>query len=157
MDDRVKAEYEALVTKAVIRHGNLVDKSASLYGWMDQRDDYESGSLWGGGPRHIVSCGVASTGKVVEDATWYEFAGTFAEGDNYKHGMEVHGVTCNCGRLTDRVYRWDANPGEAIRTVLEALLEEKIGGIPEGCCGQELCVFDDRGSGQKGPCRKVEK
>jgi hypothetical protein len=24
--------------------------------------------------------------------------------------------------------------------------------IREGCCGQKLCIFDDRGFGQEGPC-----
>jgi hypothetical protein len=26
--------------------------------------------------------------------------------------------------------------------------------VPEGgCCGQKLCIFDDRGTGQEGPCK----
>lgn len=120
--DRVQTEYEKILTAAIIKHGSIVRQDASLYGWISD----EEYSLPFRGPRHSVECGIASTGLVEEHATWYEFAGTFAEQDNYKHGMEVHGVTCNCGKITDRVFRWDAPVGEAIRTVMMGLLEEKV-------------------------------
>lgn len=125
MDDRVKAEYEKILTAAIIKNGTLVAKDASIYSWVD--DEYEYEGRWARGQRHSVSCGIVKTGQVKEDATWYEFAGTFAEdGDTYKHGMEVHGVTCNCGKIKDRVYRWDAPVGEAIRIVMLELLAERV-------------------------------
>lgn len=150
----VRIEYERILTAAILKHGMLVSKTASTFGWTGADEEY--GSSWRG-PRHSTECGIAKTGRVEEDSTWYEFAGTFASNDHYKHGMEVHGVTCNCGKITDRVYRWDASVGEAIRTVTMELVEERIEAAPkrrirEGCCGQELCIFDGRGFGQKGPC-----
>lgn len=124
--DQVQAEYEKLLTAAILKNGSLVSADASLYGWVTM-DDYDLGPRggWSGATRHSLSCGIASTGRVEEDATWYEFAGTFASNDHYKHGMEVHGVTCNCGKITNRVYRWDAPVGEAIRLVLMELLEKQ--------------------------------
>jgi hypothetical protein len=92
---------------------------------------------------------------VDEDAYWSEFAGTFASGDHYKHGMEVHGVTCNCGKIKNRIFRWDAPVGEAIRAVMVNLVEEKVRGqkvkgkTKAECCGSDLCVYDDRGFGQR--------
>lgn len=158
MDDRVKAEYEKILSAAIIKNGSLVSKDASFFNWID--DEYEGRRARG--QRHSVSsCGIAKTGQVEEDATWHEFAGTFAEyGDTYKHGMEVHGVTCNCGKIKDRVFRWDAPVGEAIRIVMMELLEDKVKNEPKlrikkGCCGKELCIFDDRGFGQEGPCYEV--
>ena len=122
MDDRVRAEYERILTAAILKHGSLVRKDASQYGWLD---GLEYGEGWKN-PRHSVQCGIAKTGRIVEDAYWYEFMGTFYEGDNTVHGMEVHGVTCNCGKITDRVFRWSESPGEAIRIVLESVLEDKV-------------------------------
>ena len=118
MDDRVKAEYDKILTTAIIKNGSLVAKDASFYGW-------NTGEEYGGdfrSPRHSVVCGIAKTGRVEEDATWDEFMGTFYEGDTRKHGMEVYGVTCNCGKLKNRTFRWDAPVGEAVKAVVEELL-----------------------------------
>lgn len=124
MDDRVKVEYEKILTGAIIKNGTLVLESSSTFNWMDV-SDHEGRRPYG--QKHSVSCGIAKAGRVEEDATWYEFAGTFAEdGDTYKHGMEVHGVTCNCGKIKDRTFRWDAPVGEAIRIVMMELLEERV-------------------------------
>jgi hypothetical protein len=125
--EKVQTEYEKILTAAIIKHGSVVSDSASIYGWVTM-DDYDLGLLggWTNAKKHSSSCGIASTGRVEEDSTWYEFAGTFATSDHYKHGMEVHSVTCNCGKLTDRVFRWDASVGEAIRIVMMELLEERV-------------------------------
>jgi hypothetical protein len=105
MDDRVRTEYEKILTAAILKHGSLVRKDASQYGWLD---GLEYGEGWKN-PRHSVQCGIAKTGRIVEDAYWYEFMGT-----------------CNCGKITDRVFRWSESPGEAIRIVLESVLEDKV-------------------------------
>lgn len=127
MEDQVKAEYERLLTAAILKHGSLVAKDASIYGWLTM-DDYDLGPRggWKNAARHSLSCGIAKTGRIEEDATWYEFASTFDSNDHYKHGMEVHGVTCNCGKIKDRVFRWDAPVGEAIRVVVMEMLEQNI-------------------------------
>jgi hypothetical protein len=123
MDDRVRAEYEKILTAAIIKNGQLVRTNGGYYGWGDYEGDYGGDFR---SPRHSTTCGIAKTGRVEEDAYWYEFMGTFYEGDNTKHGMEVHGVSCNCGRITDRVFRWSESPGEAIRIVLEGVLTERV-------------------------------
>lgn len=120
MDDRVKAEYEKVVSAAIIMNGLMVSNSPSMYAWRDYDTEYDGS----GGYRHIYSCGTASVGEVKEDTTWWEFAGTDAD-NHYKHGMEVRGVTCNCGKITNRTYRWDASVGEAIKIVLENVLLER--------------------------------
>lgn len=121
MDDRVKAEYEKVLSAAIIKNGSMVDNRPSQFAWRDYDTEYDGPA----GVRHIYSCGTVSVGEIKEDATWWEFAGTFAD-DHYKHGMEVHGVTCNCGKITNRIYRWDAPVSEAIKIVLENVLTERI-------------------------------
>jgi len=122
--ERVQTEYEKILTAAILRHGALVRRDPSAFGWAGGDEEYGLG--WRN-PRHSATCGIASTGRVDEDVTWHEFAGTFAEyNEGIKHGMEVHGVTCNCGKLTDRVFRWDASVGEAIKLVMVELLEERV-------------------------------
>lgn len=127
--DSVQAEYTAIITRAIIKHGSLVRSDSSLFGWVSD-EDYGKGEryTWPVGPRHSITCGIAKTGRVDEHAYWYEFMGTFYEGDNTVHGMEVHGVTCNCGRITDRTFRWKESVGEAIRLVMMELLEERVKG-----------------------------
>lgn len=125
MDDLVKAEYEKILTAAIIKNGTLVAKDASIFSWMEDEGEYEG--RWARGPRHSVSCGIAKTGRVEEDATWYEFGGSLTgDQDTYKHGMEVHGVTCNCKKIKNRTFRWDAPVGEAIRVVMLELLAERV-------------------------------
>lgn len=121
----VQVEYEKILTAAIIKNGSLMSETPSIFSWADYHGDYGSG--WPRrGERHSSSCGIASTGRVEEHATWYEFAGTFATSDFYKHGMEVHDVTCNCGKIKNRTFRWDAPVGEAIRAVMMGLLEERV-------------------------------
>lgn len=128
MDERVKEEYERLLASVIIANGVLVRESAVdfMYGWMSS-DDYEGkNKLMWTGRRHSDVCGIKRTGKVNEDCQWDEFKGTFYEGDTTVYGVEVEGVTCNCGKLINRSYRWAAPLGEAIKIVMEALLEEKF-------------------------------
>jgi hypothetical protein len=124
MDERLEAEYKKILTAAIIKNGSLVKQDGgSQFGWADSNTEWGVGLR---GTRHTSSCGIAKTGRVEEYASWYEFMGTFYEGDNTVHGMEVHGVTCNCGLITDRVFRWSTSVSEAIREVMMGLLEEKI-------------------------------
>ena len=42
--------------------------------------------------------------------------------------VDTAGVTCNCGKIKDRVFRWDAPVGEAIRVVMMELLKREVEG-----------------------------
>lgn len=122
MDDKVRAEYDKIVKNAIIKHGAMVDLKFSTFGWEDRSGldtDYRK-------PRHSITCGIKSMGRLDEDACWEEFKGTFYEGDTRVYGMDVHDVTCNCGLITGRTFRWKESVGEAIRLVMMELLEEKV-------------------------------
>lgn len=118
MSPEAQAEYNKALTAAVLKHGTMVSKDASSYGWEDY--EYHHGPNWSGRHKsHHVTCGWASVGKPEEDY-WHEFQGTFYEGDTSVHGIVIKGLTCNCGRIQDREMRWQAS----IQTVAEAIFEE---------------------------------
>lgn len=115
MDDAVQAEYDRLLARVVLKQGELVRKDESQYGWHDYNDGWVRDS-------HHRTCEV--TCKRVQEVTWYEFQGTFYEGDESVHGVSAFGVTCACGKLKDREVRWSAAMQEVAQAVFEELYKE---------------------------------
>jgi len=122
MSDEVRAEYEAALARVVVRNGSIVRTNDTYYGWNDYPAfQHIVGGSWGDkGPGCALV--LPDGARAVEDE-WSEFAGTFADGDNVKHGAIVRGVSCKCGQLTGRSVRWEANMHE----VAEAVFEEALG------------------------------
>ena len=113
MDEKVREEYERILARVVIKHGYLVDEHASTYGWYASYDEH----------RHVRKCEVVRHGRVTE-SHWTEFAGTFAESDDRKTGVDLPGVTCVCGEITGRVVRLDAPVQKVAEYVFEELATE---------------------------------
>jgi hypothetical protein len=113
MSPEVRAEYNRALARAAAKNGSFVAPNASFYGWMDW-NAYE----------HMKTCQVVvpDTAKAEED-TWDEFQGTFYEGDTTHTGVVVKGVSCRCGRYTNRDVRWAAT----VQEVAEAVFIEAFG------------------------------
>lgn len=125
MSPEAQAEYDEALTAAVLKHGTLVREDPSFYGWEDF--DYHLGhGLRSRHTAHHLKCEIVSTGKPVE-STWHEFQGTFYEGDTSVHGIDLPEVTCACGKVQDRTFRWQARMQE----VAEAVFEEAFGNRAE--------------------------
>lgn len=105
----IEERYQRALRRLLIKNGTLVTTRGQGFGWI--AEDYEEGM------KHIRSCGY-DVSRLEEDASWTEFAGTFAEHDTYKYGMEMI-VTCTCGEYKDRMIRWDGRVAEAIRDIIE--------------------------------------
>lgn len=103
----LEERYQRALKRLLIKKGSLVITSGTAFGWVD----------YGDGMAHIRSCGF-DVSRIEEDASWTEFAGTFADHDDWHHGMEMV-VTCTCGKYTDRMVRWDGRVAEAIRDIIE--------------------------------------
>lgn len=117
MDSNVKQEYDALLTEIALKQGALMSPpNLRQYGWID--GDYA----------HLSSCGVRTWGAVRE-TEFQQFEGTFFEGERIRHAVDVSGVTCNCGFLTDREVRWEPTGGlsEVAEAVFTALYEKMRG------------------------------
>lgn len=108
----IKAEYENALRIAVLRHGALTDPDSHAYGWI--ADDWE----------HKRWCKLTSE-QVPTEAAWTEFGDSFTEHHPTKHGIDLPGVSCACGAITDRTMRWDAHPAEMIQIVLTIGFEER--------------------------------
>jgi len=111
LSEELQREYEAVLQRAILRHGTVTNlPGTGRWGWQD----YDATS-------HLAQCGGLSERQVLEDE-WSEWGGTDA-GPNYKHGMSLTGVSCQCGRLADRKVRWDDYP----TNMTEAVFEEAFG------------------------------
>lgn len=135
MSPEVRAEYESIVTELVLERGWVVKPSPSEYGWTDQEfeewtRDYQRRS-------HLARCRATAHGPVREDATWREFVGTFAPGgpNETRHGIEVDGATCACGKVRGRTVRLEATISDLGGAVFERLyrkLEARFQAEEEG-------------------------
>lgn len=115
MDETVRAEYESILAEVVIERGKLVGFGCESdeYAWED----------WDSDNPHLAECGVAEHRTPVESA-WEEFVGTLAEPTHETHhGVDLPGVTCTCGRLTDRTFRMEQPVQEVAEAVFTKLYQ----------------------------------
>lgn len=137
MSPEVRAEYESIVTELVLERGWVVKPSPSEYGWTDQEfeewtRDYQRRS-------HLARCRATASGPVREDATWREFVGTFAPGgpNETRHGIEVDGATCACGKVQGRTVRLEATISDLSGAVFSRLyqrltaIQDRLPGWPD--------------------------
>lgn len=111
MNRAVQEEYERALRRAIYRHGLVVSQQPGI-GWMDvQATD------------HLRAC-EPYTARDVDEDEWYEFVSMGGPEDGRKHGLTLAGVGCTCGRLEDRMIRWD----ESVYAVAQAVFEEAFGG-----------------------------
>ena len=123
MAPEVRAEYEAIVAELVLERGWVVKRHPSEYGWQDGAFeewtcDYRRRS-------HLARCRATARGPVREDVTWSEFVGTFAPGgpNETRHGIEVDGASCACGKVQDRTVRLEGTISDLIGAVFQRLYE----------------------------------
>lgn len=102
-----KEGYKYLIANVVASHGSPVSKGNNTYGWHDSKAS-----------SHVSSCGIGYVTDAQEE-TWSEWAGTFAEHDNYVQGITGM-AACNCGRWRGTL-RWEGSPSEAIRLAFSRL------------------------------------
>lgn len=110
MSDDWKIGYRQALLAYVAKRGAAVSSKASLYGWIAQD--------WQKIGRHVQSCGLDFAHTEIKESSWDEFAGTFAETDYHRHGIDVTG-RCKCGELRDLHLRVDASIGEILTELLK--------------------------------------
>lgn len=107
-----KDEYQRAAARFVLRHGtprDMRDDHYLVYGWM--ADD------WREVREHIESHDPnAITLGDFKDVEWFEFENTFTDSKE-RHGVEIT-VTCACGKITDRVVRYEGSLGEILMGIL---------------------------------------
>lgn len=113
MSPEVRAEYETILKRIVLKYGSVVDRAADIFGWQDY-----------GLTTHARKCMITAQGEIHEDV-WNEFMGTFYEGDTSVHGMLVTAVDCTCGQIKHRKMRWSASVQEIAEAVFTELYEER--------------------------------
>jgi len=109
-------DYRAAMQNAVLHNGSFVrqdggQRSQYFGGWADYEND-----VWL--MRHVRSGTCELTLGSIRETQWTEFMGTFYEGDETQHGVEVD-VSCACGYVTNRTVRWESTLGGALRELLK--------------------------------------
>jgi hypothetical protein len=106
-----KDEYNKALTAFIVKHGSPVTdgRRISLYsGWM--AEDYAEIR------EHLDTCMI--TKSRIDDSEWDEFMGTFAEPSvQVQHGVDAV-VTCVCGQIQGRAFRFTGTFSELVQGVL---------------------------------------
>lgn len=108
----LQKEIKRRILKFLTKNGLPADTDWSrwYYGWI-ARD-------WATLVTHLGTCKVDIIHSSYEDAYWYEFQGTFYEGDSTVRGIEAK-ITCACGEITNRVWRYAGGYVELIKGITE--------------------------------------
>jgi hypothetical protein len=106
-----KQEYNKALVAFVVGHGSPVRDTTrpSIYsGWM--AGDYVEIR------EHLDTCTIAASR--IDDSEWGEFMGTFAEPSvQTQHGVDAV-VTCACGQIEGRAFRFTGTFSELVQGVL---------------------------------------
>lgn len=111
MDEGMMAEYCEALSQVVLARGTLVHEDPSIYMWEDD-DAYNDCP-------HLSECRVVHYGDPVE-VQWDEFLGTDITPATH-HGVDLPGVHCACGRVTDRTVRLNMPVPEMLREMFSRL------------------------------------
>jgi hypothetical protein len=112
MSPEVQREYDDALRAAIIKHGTLVERHPSLYGWEATWTEQE----------HAHRCKLASS-ATPEETAWSEFVDTEA-GNRTSHGVSLVGVSCACGFLRgDRELRWQASVSDITEALFTVVFE----------------------------------
>lgn len=109
MNEKLKETLHRAVTDAIIRLGSPVDDGDTTHGWLDSR--YAELRI------HMAHCRPAYEACTWGDSSWSEFQGTF-DPDVDKQGVDLK-LTCRCGLLTGRTWRYTDGYAELIREVTD--------------------------------------
>lgn len=109
-----KKGFRKAVISTIVEKGTPVDTNRNnrslFYGWMS----YDWGRITG----HLHECGIdVDKCGDPDDTEWFEFMGTFYEGDHIQRGIEVT-ITCSCGEITEQPYRMTSGFAELLRDIL---------------------------------------
>lgn len=106
-----KDEYKAAAGRFVLKNGSPREMERdTTYGWL--------ASDWNEVGEHLRAHAADEvTLGEFQDVEWSQFDGTFVD-DSEHQGIEVT-VTCACGRLTDRVWRYEGTLGEILTGILK--------------------------------------
>lgn len=101
----------AAVVDALVRLGTPVDDQGSHeYGWL--ADDYTELRM------HMAGCRPVYAQCTWTDSDWSEFMGTFDPPERRK-GIDLT-VTCQCGVVQGRAWRYEGGHTALIRAITEA-------------------------------------
>jgi len=103
------AEFKRRITDWLIRQGTPVSLKPRQYGWMDDN--------WQNLYKHLDECHPDYEACTYEDSGWSEFAGTFAEPQfQDRQGIDLC-VTCACGKIAGRHWRYEGTHGDLLRGI----------------------------------------
>jgi hypothetical protein len=102
-----KVGFRKAMIDALIKSGTPVSKDAGFYGWID----YDGAEI-----KAAIRAGeIDYDATAWDDVDWYEFMGTFYEGDTRKTGIDINVVMTNGDTYK---LRYAGTVGELINAVV---------------------------------------
>jgi hypothetical protein len=105
-----KTGFNSALTNMILSHGSpsaSEEDQSIYYGWISH--NFESMR------QHLKSCEVISTTDPLP-VSWESFDGTFVDSKT-SHGFTML-VTCKCGVIQERLWRWEGSMEDALRYLL---------------------------------------
>lgn len=93
----------------IIQRGSPVTEGNPYYGWLDGH--YTELRM------HMAGCRPVYTQCTWQESEWDEFQGTF-DPDIRRQGVDLT-LTCMCGEISGRTWRYDGGYAELIRAITE--------------------------------------
>ena len=104
-----QVEFKRAMINAIVENGSPVDPTPRPYGWVDYKN-------YAARRNAIDEFGIDyDKTELPEDASWYEFQGTFWEGDHVAYGAEANIVLMDSS--TSR-WRYTGTISDMIATIL---------------------------------------
>jgi hypothetical protein len=106
-----KDEFQEAIIRFLVKESTPVGEGDTRWGWI--ADDYQELG------RHLETCSLHIPECSWADSDWTEFAGTFADPPwDERKGIDVK-VTCSCGRVKGRTWRYRGSSGDLLRAITD--------------------------------------
>jgi hypothetical protein len=108
-----QAEFQRRIVTYLVKNGSPVSQvpTGTYGGYLDWN--------WREINAHVSKCELIFSECKWKDSEWSDFAGTFAESQwSDRTGIDVI-VTCQCGYLTDRAFRYTGSRADLLTAITE--------------------------------------
>lgn len=115
MRDELRKEMNGFIAEAVIRDGSTVSLTESYYGWRDSDADFHIRGI-NEKTRKLDSKFACMWVEPLEPKLSEHYQYEFGDSDNGNNMavVDLEGVDCVCGKLTNRTIRYAGTLGEFI-------------------------------------------
>lgn len=110
---------QALFGFIIDRGGLVQEDGGDIYGWREYGHDEASGNGEPAAVVHMRGCSADLAASQYEDSRWNQFDGTLAEPPVSTHTGIDAVITCACGQVRNRTWRYTGGYADLIRAITD--------------------------------------